>query len=118
MNVSTQKNDYAGVKKEGVLEKLFGAARIKERAQACPSRGEVSELLDCIREAKDEWLEARINFEYAAEEELVDYYIYKIKACEVRYEYYLKKAKKIGLKVGAVEKLGTVLQEALTNTVH
>lgn len=59
---------------------------------------EEAELLKAITEARDEWREAVANFEHAYEENLIDYYTYKMKACEVRYAYFIKKAREIDLK--------------------
>lgn len=55
------------------------------------------ELLLSINKARQEWILANYNFEFAADDGLVDYYIYKIKACEVKYEYLIKIAKERGL---------------------
>ena len=56
-------------------------------------------LLKTIIDARNEWLDSVANFEYAYEENLIDYYIHnKMKACEARYAYFIKKAKEMGLK--------------------
>ncbi|MBP7175649.1 MAG: YaaL family protein [Thermoclostridium sp.] len=57
-------------------------------------------LLKNIKLARQDWLSALSNFDQAQDPELIDYYIYKMKACQVRYNYLLKKAKEIGLKQG------------------
>ncbi len=62
------------------------------------------QLLENIKDAKSEWLNATISFEYAEETDVVDYYTYKIKACQLRYEFFLKKAKTRGLKVEPLSK--------------
>lgn len=36
---------------------------------------------------------ARINFEYADAPEMVEYYTYKMKACEAQYQYFIKQMK-------------------------
>lgn len=51
------------------------------------------ELIKVTLEARDEWIETNVNFDYVHEEMLVDYYTYKIKACEARYTYFLKLVK-------------------------
>lgn len=72
------------------------------RQDAAPGTGvEEAELLNYIVDARKEWLEASMNFEHAYEEELVDYYTYKMKACEARYTYFIKIAKEKGLR-GAI----------------
>ena len=48
-----------------------------------------------IQDAYNEWQNAMANFETAEGKEMVDYYAYKIKASEIRYDYLLRKAKRI-----------------------
>lgn len=55
-------------------------------------------LIEDIKNAKNEWLDADTNFQYVCENEIVDYYTYIIKAAQIKYEYYLKKAKERGLR--------------------
>lgn len=55
------------------------------------------QLIDEALKARDEWLEAGINFDYVCDELMVDYYIYRMKACESRYTYLLRLAKEKGL---------------------
>ena len=55
------------------------------------------ELLRVTLEARNEWIETSTNFEYVHEEKLVDYYTYKLKACEARYTYFIKLVKEKGL---------------------
>ena len=50
------------------------------------------EIIMGILEAKEELLKAHRNFEFA-EDELVDYYAYKIKSEQSKIDYLLKKAK-------------------------
>ncbi len=50
------------------------------------------EIILSILEAKSELLKAHNNFEYA-EDELIDYYTYKIKSEQAKIDYLLKKAK-------------------------
>lgn len=59
---------------------------------------EEAEIMKTIMDARDEWLESVANFEQVHDENLVDYYTYKMKASLVRYEYFIKKAKEMGLK--------------------
>lgn len=47
--------------------------------------------------ARDEWVAASSDFNYADDDLLVDYHIYRLKACEARYTYFLKLAKEKGL---------------------
>ena len=59
---------------------------------------EEAALVRAIADAKNEWLDSVANFEHVYEENLIDYYTYKMKACEARYAYFIKKAREIGLK--------------------
>ena len=59
---------------------------------------EEAELIKAIADARNEWLDTVANFEHVYEENLIDYYTYKMKACEARYAYFIKKAREIGLK--------------------
>jgi len=59
---------------------------------------EEAELIKAITDARSEWLDSVANFEYVYEENLIDYYTYKMKACEARYAYFIKKAREMGLK--------------------
>lgn len=56
------------------------------------------DLIESIRLARMEWLDATRNFDFAQDEEIIDYYTYQIKASETRYQYLLKLARKKGLK--------------------
>lgn len=62
-------------------------------------QNEEAELLYLVRNARNEWLDASTSFEQVFDEELVDYFTYKMKACETRYAYFLRKAKEQGVKV-------------------
>ena len=54
------------------------------------------ELIRCIINTREDLVNANKNFEFA-EGDLVDYYLYQIKANQSKYNYLLKKAKKTGL---------------------
>ena len=56
------------------------------------------ELLECIKDVKNTLENMHNNLRFA-ENELVDYYTYQIKAEEAKYSYLLKQAKKKNLKV-------------------
>ena len=58
---------------------------------------EEQELLRITLEARDEWIEISSKFEYVHEEMLVDYYTYRMKACESKYAYFIKLVKEKGL---------------------
>ncbi len=61
------------------------------------------DLIECIHQARQEWLNAAANFDQADNEDMVDYYIYRMKASQVRYNYLLKIAKETGLKQNVYE---------------
>lgn len=54
------------------------------------------ELIRSVIEAKIELNNANINYEYA-ENELIDYYTYQIKALQAKVDYLTKKIKKRGI---------------------
>lgn len=60
------------------------------------------ELINNINKVRNDLKNARNNFEYA-ENELVDYYIYQIKANQAKLNYLIRLAKMNGLKVDFVE---------------
>ena len=86
-------------------KKEQGHPKLKNNKKALLSRvpsaavldAEEQELLKAALEARDEWIETSTNFEYVHEEMLVDYYTYRLKACEARYAYFIKLAKEKGL---------------------
>lgn len=65
--------------------------------KAKPENTDVSNLLENLKNAQNEFETAINNYEFAIEPELVDYYTYNIKATQTRYQYLLKKAKEQGL---------------------
>ena len=54
------------------------------------------ELLQNIMETREKLKNARNNFEYA-EDDMIDYYIYQIKANQSKLDYLIKLAKKKGV---------------------
>lgn len=58
---------------------------------------DTQDLINNLRNAQSEFETAVSNYEFAEDPELVDYYTYKIKATQTRYQYLLKKAKEKGL---------------------
>ena len=57
------------------------------------------ELINCIRLAQDELNEEIRNYELAIENEYIDYYSYRIKAAQTKYQYLLRIAKREGIRV-------------------
>ena len=62
------------------------------------------ELIKSIIKAKKDLNSANKNFEYA-EGELIDYYLYQIKANQSKLNYLLKKAKKNGLILDRIDEI-------------
>lgn len=58
---------------------------------------DTKDLIDNLKNAQDDFETAITNYEFAEEPELIDYYTYKIKATQARYQYLLKKVKERGL---------------------
>jgi hypothetical protein len=53
------------------------------------------DLIRSLYIAKKELAEAEKNFDLALDDDLIDYFTYKLKAAELRYQYLLKRAKEI-----------------------
>jgi len=66
------------------------------------------ELMQTIIETKEKLKVARCNFEYA-EDELIDYYTYQIKAHQSKLDYLIKIAKSKGFVLSRVNELKTRL---------
>lgn len=81
----------------GLLKRLFQLKEIYHEMELRDPEKDRAALLKNITQARQDWLSAVSNFEQAEDSDLIDYYIYKMKACQVRYNYLLKKAKEIGL---------------------
>ena len=63
------------------------------------------ELINNIIKAKRDLETARRNFEYASSNDLVDYYIYQIKANQAKIDYLIKLAKSKGLFVNILNEI-------------
>lgn len=104
MNIRLQDTVAPNQRKSGFFSWLLDLLGFKARSGKSLSRypDESAEILECLENARNAWINATMNFEYADDEKMIDYYTYEIKAMEVRYEYFLKRAKEIGLKVDMV----------------
>ena len=60
-------------------------------------KNEGREIITEIEKIKSELETARINFDMATDEALIDCYIYEISALNSKYRYYLNKAKSCGV---------------------
>ena len=63
------------------------------------------QLVKSIIKTKQELENANKNFEFA-EDELVDYYLYQIKANQAKLNYLIGKAKKHGIVVDRIKEIG------------
>ncbi len=58
---------------------------------------ENEEILDSIKSAHEDWINAEKYFENATDPDLIDYSIYRIEAAKTRYTYLLKLAREMGV---------------------
>lgn len=63
-----------------------------------------SDLIKSIIKTREDLQNANRNFEFA-DGELIDYYLYQIKATQSKYNYLLRKAKQTGLIVTMVDEI-------------
>lgn len=70
------------------------------------------DLIKSVIKTKRELENANKNFDIA-EDELIDYYSYKIKASKAKLNYLIKEAKKQGYEVDMINELKIKLQEAM-----
>ena len=87
------------MQEEYLMEKMIKGKTEKEKE---------TELMKTIIETKEKLKIARSNFEYA-EDELIDYYTYQIKANQAKLDYLIKIAKRKGLILSRVDELKTRL---------
>lgn len=62
------------------------------------------DLIISIINTREDLINANKNFEFA-EGELIDYYLYQIKATQSKYNYLLRKAKNSGLLVSMLDEI-------------
>lgn len=63
-----------------------------------------TDLMTCIIKTREDLVTASNNYEFA-DGDLIDYYLYQIKATQAKYNYLLKKAKQSGLIVSMLEQI-------------
>lgn len=85
-----QEKDHLGARKN---KRLW----LSKARQSAVLTAEEQELIKAALEARDEWIETSRNFDYVREEMLIDYYTYRMKASEVKYDYFIKLVKEKGL---------------------
>ncbi len=71
-----------------------------------------TELIVSIMKAKKELDEACRNFEYA-QDDLIDYYTYQIKATRAKFDYLVKQAKSQGLALDTIEQIQIKFDKAI-----
>jgi hypothetical protein len=106
MNYNVQECQPLKMDKKGLFGKMLNSTATEKNIvpeKAITNMTEAKEVLECVKTSKNQLDIATMNFEYADSDELVDYYTYVIKACQVRYGYYLKQAKDKGLKVETLD---------------
>ncbi len=81
------------MQEEYLIEKMIKGKTDKEKEK---------ELIKSIIETKENLQLSIINFEYA-EEDLIDYYIYQIKAHQSKLDYLIKIAKRNGIVLKKIE---------------
>ena len=63
-----------------------------------------TDLISCIIKTREDLITANNNYEFA-DGDLIDYYLYQIKATQSKYNYLLKKAKQSGLIVSMLDQI-------------
>lgn len=87
------------MQEEYLLEKMIKGKTDKEKE---------IEFMQTILETKEKLKIARSNFEYA-EDDLIDYYTYQIKAHQAKLDYLIKIAKRNGIVLSRINELKTRL---------
>lgn len=70
------------------------------------------ELMLSIIKVKNDLDVANSNFEYA-QDDLIDYYTYQIKANRAKFDYLVKKAKQSGLSLDMIEQIDIKFNKAM-----
>lgn len=70
------------------------------------------DLISSIIKVKQDLDIATRNFEYASGD-LIDYYVYQIKAIRAKFDYLLKKAKEKGLSLDMIEQIDIKFNKAI-----
>lgn len=80
-------------KSENTLFQKLGISRVHQTAIQAEQEEYINVLMNNIKDAYVEWQNALANFETAESSEMIDYFAYRIKASEIRYNYLLRKVK-------------------------
>lgn len=89
-------------------DKYIREDKIKEKTE----EEKKQELIISILKVRQELEEANKNYEYA-EDDLIDYYSYQIKANCSKMDYLLKKAKENGIVIDMLQQLELKLNDAI-----
>jgi protein subunit release factor A len=89
-------NSYMG-KMTGKVSGIIQSLRSEHEEQS--QHKDIAEMIRCVHQAKEEWCQAEQYFDNVSDPDLVDYAIYRIEASKKKYDYMLKKAKEMGIRV-------------------
>lgn len=104
MSTGTLKNNLLEQDKVSIISRLSKIFMLKDKIGFQNIKNnEYNELIESIKNARRDWICASSNFNYANDKETVDYYTYMMKACQIRYEYLIKKAKENEIKGFQIE---------------
>ncbi len=85
------KVDYKERGKRIIESALVLSKKLKEMSNK--EKCEDEELLECLKQAEEEWKEKEEFFNTVTEPDLIDYAIYDMEASKKKYTYFLKKIK-------------------------
>lgn len=80
------------------LDKLSHDKKIFEKNNE--NKADTEELMENLIKARNELIIATTNYEFAKDNDLIDYYAYLIKAAQIKYDYLLKKVKEKEMELG------------------
>lgn len=100
MNLNIQKYQQQKIQRSNVFQWVLNMLNIIERNELAKNESnDTKNLIESITNAKKEWIRANNDFEYAVDEDMIDYHTYIIKAYQARYEYLIKIAKEKGIRI-------------------
>jgi hypothetical protein len=116
MSINQQTGNKINIEKTGFFSGALKNMMLKKKTLVVVNQlnTEENEIIECLDMAKKDWTNACLDFEYANDQDLIDYHTYRIKAYQLRYEYFLKMAKEKGLKANAIEE-NIVIPVSLAN---
>lgn len=102
MNLNIQRNNGSKLQKASIYHKIINSLILRQNNEMEKNESDdIQNLIESITIAKNKWLKANNDFDYAVDGDMVDYYTYKIKAYQAQYEYLIKIAKDKGVKLEA-----------------